>query len=132
MSLKQELESLHEGTITVRGFLYPDKEGGWILSDEPNLKSCCVGSASKVMRQVYLDGDIAYNNPGVVATVSGDLSIDPRYSSSGDLTQYYTLKNTTVVPDAAAGLDMGWGIVFAAVAAILALILYFRSRTIGD
>ena len=45
--------------ITIRGFLYESPESQLILAAEPNLKTCCVGSASKRQKQLLVTGDIA-------------------------------------------------------------------------
>lgn len=108
MSFQQELETNQGGFTTLRGFLYSDGDGGWILSDEPNLKSCCVGSTSKVMRQVYLEGDFTDSNPGVVVAIKGDLQVAPKYSVGGDLLQYYTLKEASAAVEDHPNLSLAW------------------------
>lgn len=42
----------------IRGFLYKTEKQQYILAAEPNLKSCCVGSASKRNKQILVSGTI--------------------------------------------------------------------------
>lgn len=46
-------ERLHK-PVVIRGFLYLDSHKQWVLSNEPNLRSCCVGLASKSAQQILL------------------------------------------------------------------------------
>ncbi|MDR3624840.1 MAG: hypothetical protein P4L16_06860 [Chlamydiales bacterium] len=43
----------------LQGFLYKTKEGVWILSPLPHLKSCCVGASERSLEQVILDGEFS-------------------------------------------------------------------------
>lgn len=46
-------------TLSVRGFLYRAADGRLILSTEPGLKTCCVGSATRANQQMEVFGDVA-------------------------------------------------------------------------
>lgn len=43
--------------IEIRGFLYRMEEGQLILAAEPNLKSCCVGTAKNRNKQITIKSD---------------------------------------------------------------------------
>lgn len=56
----EDVKKTPEGaTIELKGFLFPTSDGGWILSSEPGLKSCCVGSIHKQASQITLLGDFS-------------------------------------------------------------------------
>ena len=59
LSLRQlTADSVHEfqnEQVKIRGFLYQKDDGAWILAAEPNLRSCCVGSAKKRESQVWVN-----------------------------------------------------------------------------
>lgn len=93
---QQEIHPNEKGIVTLRGFLYQTPEGVWVLSQEPNLKSCCVGSASKVMNQLYVDGNFPDVPAGQVVSLSGVFKVDPKYTNEGKLTQYYTLSEAAI------------------------------------
>src|ERR1700733_9655609 len=42
--------------VIVRGFVYETSEGVVVLANEPNLKSCCIGSLANLQRQIVLSG----------------------------------------------------------------------------
>jgi hypothetical protein len=70
------LDTISDGTlIEIRGFLYQADDSRTILAAEPNLKSCCVGSASKRHKQLLVDGNFTTNNAFPV-TLQGNLSVD--------------------------------------------------------
>ncbi|KAF3362641.1 Uncharacterized protein PHSC3_000880 [Chlamydiales bacterium STE3] len=78
----------HEKPVLLRGFLYQDKQGQWILASEPNLKSCCVGSESKRTHQIFVQPKGAFKTtPKSAVTLKGEFTVDPqnRYN--------YVLKN---------------------------------------
>lgn len=58
--LKQKVDSLDGQKVHIRGFLFKSRDR-WILSEEPNLKTCCIGSKEKIERQIILDGQFDEN-----------------------------------------------------------------------
>lgn len=67
----------HDGQlVTIRGFLYESPEAYKVLAAEPNLKSCCVGSASKRERQLLVTGDLeSAGSGGSAVTLKGTLVV---------------------------------------------------------
>lgn len=71
----QKAKELNNSQVEVRGFLYSN-QNVLILADEPNLKSCCVGSAKNKNRQIQIkDFQEEYPSHQVV-TVQGLLTYD--------------------------------------------------------
>lgn len=42
--------------VIIRGFIYENAEGIAILADEPNLKTCCIGSLNNHQGQITISG----------------------------------------------------------------------------
>lgn len=98
--LKNSEESLPgpEETVEVKGFLYKSAGGVWILSEEPNLRSCCVGKESKSDSQILLPEayDSALENH--LVTFQGFLS---EHSGSGprwEMTEAQLVKKVPGMP----------------------------------
>jgi hypothetical protein len=70
-TLRTETVYLQGNTIKVRGFLFRGDAGQWVLSSEPNLKSCCVGKESKRDKQILLDGQYEEGMINQVVEVEG-------------------------------------------------------------
>jgi len=66
------LLSFPVGEPTVRGFLYQTQEGSWIVSQEPNLKTCCVGAAHKADSQIEVEGTFPESAINKAVTLKGD------------------------------------------------------------
>jgi len=58
-------------TVEVKGFLYRDAQGEIVLTDTPNLKSCCVGKPE--VSKIYLSGSFPEKLPVQLAVVRGIL-----------------------------------------------------------
>jgi hypothetical protein len=58
---------------THSGFLFKTKEGKWVLSQEPNLKTCCIGSKHKASTQIFLEGDFSGIKDNTLIKVKGVL-----------------------------------------------------------
>ena len=56
----------------LKGYLYRDSDGNVVLTDTPNLKSCCVGKPE--ISKVYLTGSFPEKLPVQLSTVKGTLS----------------------------------------------------------
>lgn len=57
--------------VVIRGFIYQSKSGDWILSPEPNLRSCCVGTAHKASQQLVLEGDFSTQTQHKIVALRG-------------------------------------------------------------
>jgi hypothetical protein len=56
--------------IEVKGFLHQMPEGEWVLSSQPNVRSCCTG---KKHPKVEVKGEIENPQKAKVVTVQGKL-----------------------------------------------------------
>jgi hypothetical protein len=75
----------------VRGFVYKKEDGSWILAEEPNLKSCCIGSEKNLDKQIALKGDFSNVLPHRAVTVSGKLKEEPLWNDAGQKVQHWVL-----------------------------------------
>lgn len=79
--------------MEIRGFLYQTKQGAWVLSKEPNLPSCCVGSEKKIEQQIVLEGDFSQIPSYKALTFKGELIEEPKWDGEGKKIQHWVLKN---------------------------------------
>ena len=54
LSKTSSIQNYENRKVSLKGFLYRTKNNRWLLSSEPHLKSCCVGSKNKYFDQIYL------------------------------------------------------------------------------
>lgn len=78
--------------IKIRGFLYKSEDGEFVLASQPNLKSCCVGTKSKVAQQIIVKGDSTLKLSSYVVLLEGVLKVDPQYNQEGELVHLYVLE----------------------------------------
>lgn len=58
-------------SVELKGYLYRDSEGAVVLTDTPNLKSCCVGKPE--VFKIYLSGSFPEKLPVQLSVVRGNL-----------------------------------------------------------
>ena len=96
-----ELEHLVDlDLVQIRGFLYETTDKRLVLAEEPNLKSCCVGSPAKRRRQIVilettvsgavLEG-VGQQARSLPITLTGILHIDAKQEFP------FSLENPTIV-----------------------------------
>jgi hypothetical protein len=88
--------------VTIRGFCYPTSTDAWILSAQPDLKTCCVGASKELHHQILIvSGPILQTlknqSPGQVIQVIGFFRIQPAYASQGELSQLYIFTDADLV-----------------------------------
>lgn len=79
--------------VAVRGFYYQTESGEQLLAEQPNLKSCCVGSKKKEKEQIRLIGEISPPSKARAITVEGDFSFNRD-------SKQITLNNSIILADA--------------------------------
>jgi len=94
----------------LKGFLYQNAEGTWVLSPEPNLKSCCILSEVKRQSQVIIEADFPKEKINTLVQISGDLESRSFHTHSGKsitvnyLTNAKLVENNTKIPVFSLGL----------------------------
>lgn len=68
-----QAEQFNGKWITIRGFLYLSPTRGWILSSEPNMKSCCVDTDGKRVKQIIVEGDFSTSSGSKALLLTGQL-----------------------------------------------------------
>ena len=59
--------------IQIRGFLYQTDKHKWYLAEEPNIKSCCIGSKILKNKQLLLNQEFAQKDLHKAKTLEGIL-----------------------------------------------------------
>lgn len=107
--------------IQIRGFLYETPDHLYILAEEPDLKSCCVGSATKRHRQVVIQGEVATGKKYLNAlTLEGDLTANHSHDYP------YHLNNAIVIPQE----NSTWSLVAIAAAILMAFLIWRKTMTL--
>lgn len=87
-------KSVQGQLIQIRGFLYKTNDSTLILAAEPNLKSCCIGSASKRHKQLLVSGKEEFPlNQNTATTLQGNLQITPNDTFP------FRLENARIIPE---------------------------------
>lgn len=94
------ISRLSQQRVRIRGFLFASSSGEWVLSAEPNLKSCCVGSKEKANRQIVIRGGIeGAGEYGHVVQLEGRFIVDPIKDADGRWKKIYALEEVSMVQE---------------------------------
>lgn len=97
--LMRSLSDYHQHEVRMRGFVYRAEDGRWVLSPEPQLKTCCIGSGPKIAQQVILSQpDEGYTEHKAI-TLQGIFYIEPRWDRSGNLVQLYRMDHVVQISE---------------------------------
>lgn len=95
--VEKKIGSFHGQEVEIRGFLYQNNKGSWVLASEPNLRTCCVGSQANLHRQIFIKGEFAkppFTTRAVA--VQGRFHISPEINEKGELIQLFALNNPSI------------------------------------
>lgn len=84
------------GSVEIRGFFYESHDGRHFLASQPDLKSCCVGTAKKVTQQIVLLGDIPPIPRQRAVLLKGVFATQPTFNAANELISLYSLKEIEV------------------------------------
>lgn len=98
-NLQAELSDYHQREVSIRGFLYQGPEGQWIISSEPNLRTCCVRAAGKVAQQIILSGNFIGGTQQHAVTLQGRFIVEPEWNTDGSLKQLYRLEQAVILSE---------------------------------
>ena len=94
------LNGVNGKVVEIRGFLYESKEGTKILSNEPNLRTCCIASKSKREKQILISGNIEPSTPQHPITVQGLFSVTPSNKENGEEGKpLYQIEKAIIIQD---------------------------------
>lgn len=87
------LVSLNGQTVKIRGFIYQQKNGQWILSAMPNVKSCCLDNNQVTGVPLLLAFNSIQEHYTTAISLEGNLYSDEKE----DLTKSYRLEAAQVL-----------------------------------
>lgn len=97
--LISQFQDVHQSEVRLRGFLFKSPSGRWLLSAEPDLKSCCAGSPLKVSKQVFLDGNYEEEGINKLVEMRGIFTIDLKRNHEGELVQVFALREAILTDE---------------------------------
>lgn len=113
---------LHGKIVRARGFWHPLSSNEGVLSNELDLKSCCIRAPAKIAQQIFVKNAPFTLTPKRAITLEGRFNIEPRYDENGQIVQLYVLEEAKEVEKEEEGLS---SIHVGAVWAVFLLILLF-------
>lgn len=92
---QQQMKQLNGKKVKIKGFLYINQKHEWILSAEPNLKTCCMGSKEKATQQIFLNGIFDEKWINQIIAIEGIFKFNP----NGDEGRHYFLSDVIVIKE---------------------------------
>lgn len=111
--------------VQIRGFIYQNGDGRFVLSSRPTIATCCQKKQENLPHQIYLVGDLLSSSNGRTVSVQGIFSLAPIRDREGNLTELYALKWPKITHIES---NATWVFFGAALGAILLLAYWRRSR----
>src|ERR1700757_217059 len=75
--------------VQVRGFIYKNDQGQYVLSSRPGLASCCQQKQENIPHQIFLDGNNFEGTGGRTVSVQGVFTLEPVRNHEGKLIQLF-------------------------------------------
>lgn len=128
--LIQDAYNLWNGRqVKIRGFLYPCGENCWVLSKEPNLKSCCLRASHHVLEQVRVEGAGFKPSETRVVALEGRFLVRPERAADGELKSLLFLSEGKILQDSSKeGVDPNWaGLGLTGLLLVVLLLLGYKS-----
>lgn len=127
--LVDEKEQIADQEVLIRGFLYKTDNGQWVLASEPNLRTCCVGSSNHVKKQIFLENSYVGAHPNAeLVSIQGILRKDPMKDVQGNLIQYYSLQNVTIIENKGQGHLSYLSLLFPLVVLVIIYLIYLKNK----
>lgn len=122
------LENYLDKEVQIRGFIYENDAGQFVLSSKPDLESCCQKKEENIPHQIFLDGDGFKSTGGKTVSVQGFFTLQPVKDKEGNLIELYRLKEPKIthISNTTSWILLG---VFALVLVLLG-VTYRRSRRV--
>lgn len=122
--LKNNLKGYDQRLVEMRGFLFKSPSNEWILSSEPQLKSCCIGRSDKILKQIFLEGMGEIENSSLkVVHLQGYFKVNPKWDEQGNLIQLYSIEKVIFIKEKE--IDRVQWILFAMLIGISFLLVYY-------
>lgn len=98
-TVPEKISFFNQKQVKIRGFLYQTQNKTWILASEPQLKTCCIGSSSKVFSQIFLPEDFIFPNASLeTQIINGIFEIQPIWDKENKLIQFYHISHPQLQP----------------------------------
>lgn len=122
-----QLDSSLEEIVQIKGFLYEQQDGRFILASQPNLKSCCLGKESLIKQQIIVEGH--FKKVSDVVILEGILKMNPRQNEKGEYIQWYILQQPRLIIEEKQSLP--WKSSLLLIGGILTLGIAFKRKGIA-
>lgn len=96
-SVRTALSDYLNKEIHIRGFVYQNDRGQYVLSSKPDLASCCQKKQENIPHQIFLEGTEFSSSGGKTIAVQGFLTLNPVRDVEGRLIELYRLKEPKIL-----------------------------------
>lgn len=94
--VKEILADYVDQEVVIRGFIFKNDDGKYVLSSRPGLASCCQRVEENIPHQIFLEGNDFLASGGKTVSVQGFLTIDPVWNHEGRVIELYRMKDPKI------------------------------------